>query len=923
MAASGEISDKPKRARAVLDRIPRSVRKGSTTRERASSEEGQKINGERIPGDISEYLIAEVEERLVKGVSKRILRVYERGEKRIVGEDRVRLLPEVTKLEVGDVLALEYGSDRSLVVIDNLGKKATVNTELLRLAYEIGNGRVFPESVRAVEADIKSLGQKYITDIIADLERKENGIVFPDDPEREVKFRHGYSRYDFRGLQDTTGDQPKPVPVMTIDPDSARDHDDAVHARKVRIGDKEYVEIGVHIADVSRFVALDKQHPWYPLFEEARKRAQTSYFPTGAYPMLPRVLADKLCSLEDGEERISFSTVFMLDKVSGEVVQTYQGESVVSCDNVPYGEAQRILDASVVEGDKDPARKDSLALLHKYGNIWRESRKIRGEIEFPEREELDVLESDDSDAVPTAGVKKRLEMNKIIQDLMLQANEATAVALVKMHEQQPEHFNILLRFHQPPELNKAKDLARIFGAKDVLDAIEQYEKDPPPETPMRLGSDQRPFINQVVLDLLQLGDTWDLPDTAKQNVRDLVQHAVAANEPHHLRGATAEETESNIQKQLELVRDTRRNLIKGQTMRLLLKAKYTTDPLMHFGLSKFPITHATSPIRRFADVIVHHLLKAALAGSTDSLHGLSLTDIKEIADHLNSREKIADEAERLARNIWGAGLFQQLITPENPQPELQNVEIIGIPPPGVPKGDSYVRVRVRHPQGEFPFMFDVPLALFEGLPSKSEARDKLLKTPISVRLTGVDITQGTLALKLISSSVTTVEEVSDQSTRRRDQIQPEMLAIMKQLHLDDIALIEADFPEIIAGNKPIRDFLEKMRTDVNALNENVPGSIVDQMGGRIQSLRIAIERHSKLDLESLRARRRRNAPAVSQPAPVEKIQTIAPDPLVAARLARLDALERELAELRRAEKLRRLEKLEQELAQLRARRNSS
>jgi protein SSD1 len=127
-------------------------------------------------------------------------------------------------------------------------------------------------------------------------------------PEREIE-----TRRDFRSFR-----------IFTIDPETAKDLDDAVHVRELDDGTGN-LEVGVHIADVSYFVK-----PNTALDREARKRATTVYLVQRAYPMLPATLSEQLCSLTPGEDKLAFSVVFTLTP-SGKILDTWYGKSVIQC----------------------------------------------------------------------------------------------------------------------------------------------------------------------------------------------------------------------------------------------------------------------------------------------------------------------------------------------------------------------------------------------------------------------------------------------------------------------------------------------------------------------------------------------------------------------------------------------------------------
>ena len=128
--------------------------------------------------------------------------------------------------------------------------------------------------------------------------------------------------------------------MLTIDPTTARDLDDALHVRRLPNG---HFEVGVHIADVSHFVRPDTA-----LDKIAAERATTTYLVQRAYPMLPRLLCEELCSLNPAVERLAFSVTWELDETGQEVGERWFGKSIIrSCLRLTYDEAQAIIEQTV------------------------------------------------------------------------------------------------------------------------------------------------------------------------------------------------------------------------------------------------------------------------------------------------------------------------------------------------------------------------------------------------------------------------------------------------------------------------------------------------------------------------------------------------------------------------------------------------
>lgn len=856
------------------------------------------------------YMIGEVEERKGKKGPIQVIVIQDGAKKRVVRDAQVDNLPDLGLWLVGDVVVLEKGvgpNADKVTVIDNLGKRGAASTEIARVAYQIGNGDVPPKAVRDIEREIADRGQKIIDEEIQTIESSGNRVVWGDGL-FDAAFEHGKNRADFRELSDRYG---KKVSVMTVDPETARDHDDALHAREVEIDGKEYVEVGVHIADVSHFVPIKKDHPWYPLFERAKELGFTLYSPRKAFPMLPHILSEQLCSLTEGDDRLSFSTVFLMEKDSGNIVKTWQGKSLMRCDNkIPYGKAQELLDtADVAEGDERKSGHTGLKFLQKYGNIRREERFARKEIAFPERGELDALIDTDSGEA-TAGVKASVEMNKVVQDWMIQANEAKAITITNKMLEAPDTFFTFLRFHEPPSLESIKIIAQTHKAEDILRRIEEYEQ-AGGEPEQQVGSTEPSFINTIVYDLLKFGEQLDVEKWREEAMRASVAEAVAKDGQHPLRGATPEETETNIRARLEYLRTDDRQRLQSQVLRLFTKAKYTTDPRAHFSLSKFPYTNGTSPIRRFADIIVHHLLEASLENDPARLGGITRDELEKIADHLNLREKIIDEASERTKAIWGAELFRQLQTTENPQPELSNVMVMAMfTKTEGKKNTPMLKIQMRHPSGPFMFTFEIPRRNVRGFPSKPEDayQLELVRKPLTMKLTGVDIDTGQLWLQL---------EGRAETPSLREHMRPELLERMKQIAINDIEDLETEFPELIGRTAVVRDELNTLKTLVGTVTTATPANVVDGIGARIGSLRMMLIRYSGLSLEELLVRRGRTTisaepPRIETPAhielPAERRDSSGIQAQIRAEEARVAALERRVEILKEEKRVRDLER---------------
>lgn len=234
----------------------------------------------------------------------------------------------------------------------------------------------------------------------------------------------------------------RPITTFTIDPDNARDFDDAL---SIQYLDKGEVEIGVHIADVTHYVKAGQ-----PLDKEALDRSTSVYLVDRVLPMLPEKLSNNLCSLRPNEDRLCFSAVFKFDK-NGKIYDRWFGKGIIHSDRrFTYNEAQEVLDTG--EGDFAAELKQ----LNKMSKRLRKDRFKHGAIDFETDEVKFKL---DEEGTPIGVyLKERKDAHMLIEDFMLLANRevATFIALKgKEHE-----IPFVYRVHDEPDPDKVEEFAR-------------------------------------------------------------------------------------------------------------------------------------------------------------------------------------------------------------------------------------------------------------------------------------------------------------------------------------------------------------------------------------------------------------------------------------------------------------------------------
>jgi ribonuclease R len=241
--------------------------------------------------------------------------------------------------------------------------------------------------------------------------------------------------------------------VVTIDPESAHDYDDALSLTKL---DKNFYELGVHIADVAWYVAEGSA-----LDQEAIKRATSVYSSHGNIPMLPERLSSDLCSLREGVDRRAVS-VFMKINLNGEIFESRVARTAINSDRrYTYGEVQEIIenDSERRETELPAFRKNSRPVLISYLlHITNNLRKTRFEsgglnLEVPEYDPL----FDENGRVAGFEQSKILESNHLVEECMLAANKAVTEIFVHNKSDGPKAF--LYRLHDRPNPEKLSNLA--------------------------------------------------------------------------------------------------------------------------------------------------------------------------------------------------------------------------------------------------------------------------------------------------------------------------------------------------------------------------------------------------------------------------------------------------------------------------------
>jgi len=288
-------------------------------------------------------------------------------------------------------------------VVEVLGKPGEHEVEMNSILVDYGFPTGFPKPVES-----------------------EAGKMSDMITEEEIK-----KRRDFRS-----------VFTCTVDPEDAKDFDDALSLKKLDNGNWE---VGVHIADVSFYV-----RPGSLIEEEAYNRATSVYLVDRVIPMLPERLSNEICSLKPNEDKLCYGAVFEMNE-QGQVFREWYGRTIINSDfRYNYEEVQ-----AVIEGGKDPFR-DQIMVLHRIASRLREIRFRNGSIAFSSQEVKFRL--DENGKPIEAYIKEQKDSNRLIEDFMLLANRKVAERIGKTKlNKEPKTF--IYRIHDMPNPEKLQTFA--------------------------------------------------------------------------------------------------------------------------------------------------------------------------------------------------------------------------------------------------------------------------------------------------------------------------------------------------------------------------------------------------------------------------------------------------------------------------------
>ena len=382
------------------------------------------------------------------------------------------------------------------------------------------------------------------------------------------------------------------VTTFTIDPKDAKDFDDALSIRKIQAhkastplprregqGGEPLYEVGVHIADVSHYVTEGSV-----IDREAEQRATSVYLVDRTIPMLPERLCNFICSLRPKEEKLCYSVIFVLDE-DANIKRWHLAHTVIKSDRrYAYEEVQEILEG------KDGDYAEELRILDKMAKKLRERRFNNGAVKF-DREELH-FDTDEKGHPIRCYFKKSNDATQLIEEFMLLANRTVAEMIGK----------------QKSEVKKEKS----------------QNSDIKPQTKSKT------FVYRI----------HDQPDPQKlESLRMALAPFGYKVKTSGTRGAISKSLNKLM---TEAQGEREQKLVETLALRSMMKAKYSTHNIGHYGLAFDYYTHFTSPIRRYPDTMVHRLLTRYQEGGRSA----NQDHYEELCEHSSEMEQTAQNAER-------------------------------------------------------------------------------------------------------------------------------------------------------------------------------------------------------------------------------------------------------------------------------------
>ncbi|WP_410218728.1 ribonuclease R [Paracoccus sp. (in: a-proteobacteria)] len=473
--------------------------------------------------------------------------------------------------EGGRILPIDKGQDKEwrvradatlgaengeLVQAEQIGPKARMGLPYARIIERLGD----PSAPRAVS-------------LIA---IHQHGI--PDQfPQKAIDEAEAAQPAPLKGREDL-----RHLPLVTIDPSDARDHDDAVAGF---IEEDGGATIWVAIADVAHYV-----RPGSALDREAWNRGNSTYFPDRVVPMLPEALSADLCSLHEGVDRPVIAVEMRLDAQGNKASHRFYRGMMNSRASLAYEQAQAAADGNPDEQTVPLLDEVIRPLWHAYELLkGARARRQPLDLDLPERR----IELSPEGRVKAVAFRERVDAHRLIEEFMILANVAAAEELSR--RQRP----LLFRVHEEPSLEKMEALREVAQASGFTLAKGQ------------------------------------------------VLHT------SHLNRLLAQAQGTDFDE-----------LINISTLRSMTQAYYHPDNFGHFGLSLKSYAHFTSPIRRYADLVVHRALISGHGWGKDGLTEDQIERLDETAKHISETERRSMAAERDTTDRYLAAFLSERVGTE-------------------------------------------------------------------------------------------------------------------------------------------------------------------------------------------------------------------------------------------------------------------
>ena len=506
---------------------------------------------------------------LVKGEGH----AYEGRLIRRIGTNPIRVMGIFRKTaEGGRIQPIDKGADREWTVASDATHGAK-DGELVEAEQAGPKGRMGLPRARIVER----LGDPSAPRAVSLIAIHQHGIPdqFPDDVIAEAD---AAKPIGVKGREDL-----RDLPLITIDPSDARDHDDACYAH----ADDDPKNAGGHvvwvaIADVAAYVT-----PGSALDREARKRGNSTYFPDRVVPMLPDRLSGDLCSLHEGVPRPSIAVRMVLNANGQKLSHSFHRVMMKSPASLHYQEVQDAIDGA--PNDRTgPLLEPVLKPLYAAYAALTEARKLRQplDLNLPERR----IELGDDGKVSSVNFKDRLDAHRLIEEFMVLANVAAAETLLA------KKTPLLFRVHEEPSPEKLDSLRETAQAAGFTLAKGQVL--------------QTSHLNRLLNDAAGTDDA---------------------------------------------------ELINISTLRSMTQAYYAPAHIGHFGLALRSYAHFTSPIRRYADLIVHRALITAHGWGKDGLQAEEIEALEHTGAHISDTERRSMMAERDTTDRYLAAFLSERV----------------------------------------------------------------------------------------------------------------------------------------------------------------------------------------------------------------------------------------------------------------------